>query len=64
MGENERNLQNLQLLSLIGTQITDAGLKELTGLKRLLTLMVMRTQVTDQGLNEFSEVLPNAYLVR
>ena len=39
-------------LNLSGTQVTDAGLKELDGLKNLHTLHLGGTKVTDRGLKE------------
>src|SRR5262249_55083470 len=41
-------------LSLDGTQITDAGLKELASLKNLHALDLHRTPVTDAGLKELA----------
>ncbi len=41
-------------VSLSGTNVTDADLKELSGLKDLQTLDLGRTQVTDAGLKELS----------
>ena len=41
-------------LNLYRTQVTDAGLKELAGLKSLHTLDLRGTQVTDAGLKELA----------
>jgi hypothetical protein len=41
-------------LYLGGTKVTDAGLKELAGLKSLQTLNLVGTQVTDAGLKELA----------
>lgn len=41
-------------LNLVGTQVTDAGLKELAGLINLTSLHLGFTQVTDEGLKELS----------
>src|SRR5262245_36261627 len=41
-------------LDLAGAQVTDAGLKELAGLKSLQTLDLVSTRVTDAGLNELA----------
>jgi hypothetical protein len=45
-------------LDLSGTRVTDAGLKELAGLKGLQTLHLGGTRVTDAGLRELQEALP------
>ena len=49
-------------LSLNSTKVTDAGLKELAGLKSLQALYLNNTQVTDAGLKELAglEELANA----
>jgi hypothetical protein len=47
----------LQFLNLSETQVTDAGLKELTGLKGL-QLLSLPTRVTDAGLQELRKALP------
>ena len=38
--------------------MTDAGLKELTGLKKLKWLSIVGTQVTDAGIAEIKEAIP------
>ena len=43
-------------LNLSGTQVTDAGLKELAGLKNLHTLNLNFTPVTDAGLKELADL--------
>src|SRR5205807_1684624 len=43
-------------LSLYGTQVTDAGLKEIAGLKSLQSLSLSGTQVTDAGLKELTSL--------
>ena len=45
-------------LNLLGTRVTDAGLKELAGLKSLHTLNLSETQVTDAGMAELEKALP------
>ena len=42
------------MLNLNGTQVTDAGLKELAGLTQMQNLGLSRTQVTDAGLKELT----------
>ena len=42
------------VISVEFTKVTDAGLKEVAGLKRLLTLNLANTQVTDAGLKELA----------
>ena len=43
-------------LTLSNSQVTDAGLKELAGLKQLQTLGLSDTQVTDAGLKELASL--------
>jgi internalin A len=43
-------------LDLSFTEVTDAGLKELAGLKGLQTLRLGRTQVTDEGLKDLAKL--------
>ena len=47
-------LSQLQRLDLSFTKITDAGIKELTGLKQLERLDLSDTRVTDAGLKELT----------
>ena len=47
-----------------GTQVTDAGLKELAGLKQLQTLDLSSTQVTDAGERQLRKALPNLQVIR
>ncbi len=53
-------------VSLSGTKVTDAGLKELAGLKSLTELDLDRTKVTDAGLRELAGLknLTKLYLQR
>jgi hypothetical protein len=46
------------------TQVTDAGLKELTGLKNLQELNVFRTQVTATGEKMLRSALPGCQIGR
>ena len=43
----------------LGTEVTDAGLKELAGLKQLQSLDLIRTQVTDEGVRQLRKALPD-----
>ena len=56
----------VQWLDLSNTQVTDASLKELAGLKQLRTLNLSNTQVTDAGLKELAGLkqLQTLYLYR
>jgi len=49
---------NVTTLDLGRTQVTDAGLKELAGLKQLTTLELRFTKVTVAGLKELRAALP------
>jgi internalin A len=51
-------------LSLNGTKVTDAGLKELKELKELTSLDVVETAVTDAGINELKEALPDIRVLK
>jgi len=44
--------------------VTDAGLKELAGLKSLQELVLDGTQVTDTGVAELRETLPKCVIRR
>jgi hypothetical protein len=46
-------------LFLMDTPVTDAGLKELHGLKALRLINVSRTKVTDEGVSELQKALPD-----
>ena len=52
------------LVYLDGTQVTDAGLKHLTGLTKLQALNLGSTQVTDAGVNTLQQALPNCQISR
>ena len=41
---------NLRILQLDNTSVTDAGLKSVAGLTRLVDLRLSHTQITDAGL--------------
>ena len=46
-GSDLAGLENLEILSLNKTKITDSGLKNLVGLSDLKTLSLSKTKVTD-----------------
>ena len=50
-------------LDLGNTEVTDAGLKELAGLKSLQALVLSDTSVTDTGLKELQEALPSCQII-
>jgi hypothetical protein len=52
----------LQSLRLNNTRITDAGLKELAGLKQLQELDLDNTRVTDKGRKELQKALPGCHI--
>jgi len=54
----------LQTLDLYNTQVTDAGVKELKGLKCLRLLDLRRTGVTDAGVKEIKAALPKIEIRR
>lgn len=57
-------LKNLSELSLLNTQVTDAGLKELASLKKLETLNLFETKVTTAGVAELQKALPLCQIFR
>ena len=50
--------ESLRELDVAGSKITDAGLKDLTGLTRLEKLTLSRTAITDAGLKPLLDQLP------
>jgi hypothetical protein len=54
----------LRELNLRDTNITDAGLKGLTGLKQLRKLDLTGTKVTDAGVKDLKKALPDCTVVR
>ena len=54
----------MQWLRLGGTQVTDAGLKELKNLKGLRTLDLSKTGVTGTGESELRNALPGCFIAR
>ncbi|MEC8989403.1 MAG: hypothetical protein VYB66_09150, partial [Verrucomicrobiota bacterium] len=63
----EADLEKLTTLSLAGTKITDAGLKDVAKLKQLTNLILMgnpSTEITDAGLKELAKLqqLKDLYL--
>jgi hypothetical protein len=67
----DEGLAHLQSLTELGSldlgfssNITDAGLRSLRGLKKLTNLVIVRSAVTDEGVREFQNALPNCDFVR
>jgi hypothetical protein len=54
----------LRRLDLNGTKVTDAGLKELAGLKNLKLLFLFDAPVTPAGIAELKKALPGCKIVR
>ena len=52
----ERDLQNVKMLNLSGTQITDEGLKEVAKLQNLGSLYLRDTQITGASLKELTKL--------
>jgi internalin A len=57
------DLKNLATIMLNGTQVTDAGLKELKNLKNLTWLDVSLTKVTDMGVKQLNKALPGCHIL-
>ena len=53
------DLEKVTRLDLSGTQITDAGLKEVAKLQKLEWLYLSATQITRAGVAELKKALPN-----
>ena len=53
-----KNLASLEYLNLYGTQVTDAGLGELEGLKNLRAIYLWQTKVTPEGVESLKKALP------
>lgn len=48
----------LEFLNLVGTQITDEGIKNLKGLKNLRKLYLWQTDVSEKGIQYLKNSLP------
>jgi len=57
-----KGLTLLQVLNLLDTQVTDAGLEHLKGLTSLLKLNVNLTRLTLAAVDELHKALPNCYV--
>ena len=53
-----KDCQNLNVLDLTGTRVTDAGLAHLAGLSELTSLLLAKTRVTAKGVEGLAKVLP------
>ena len=51
-------LSQLRILSLAGTQVTDAGLQHLAALRSLRQVFLYPSKVTDAGVEQLKAVLP------
>jgi len=51
-------MKELKELILFDTQVTDAGLVHLEGMKGLKTLDLNKTKITDAGLKNIQQALP------
>jgi hypothetical protein len=56
-------MPHLEWLELYDTQITDAGLETLKGLKHLRRLDIRKTKVTSAGVEDLHRALPGAEIV-
>ncbi len=55
-------MKGLRLLNLLGTKVTDAGLKVLSALNRLQTVDVRGTEVAEGGVQEWRKALPGCHV--
>jgi hypothetical protein len=60
--KNLAPLQNLKILSISKTNLTDAGLKDIAQLKGLTELDLLETRVTRQGVAELQKALPTCLI--
>ena len=51
-------------VNLFGSEVTDAGLKELAPLKNLTVLILADTQVTKAGLKDLQKALPKCFILK
>ena len=51
-------------VNITGRPVSDAGLKQLSGLTKLRFLYLERTQVTDEGVESLQQKLPDCIIVR
>ena len=58
----EADLEKVTELELGGTQITDAGLKEVSKIQNLTHLYLSNTQITDEGLKDMAKLQKLDYL--
>jgi len=56
-------MQQLKLLGLSGTKITDAGLKEVAKMRRLEELYLITNQITKAGVAKLKKALPNCAII-
>jgi hypothetical protein len=54
-----KDCERLEQALLDGTQVTDHGLKHLSGCKRLKVLTLLDTRVTADGVKQFRAALPD-----
>jgi hypothetical protein len=56
------DLKNLEFLNVYGTNITDAGLNSLGGVKSLKAVYLWQTKTTEQGVSAFKVKRPNVII--
>jgi hypothetical protein len=59
-----KGLTQLEYLSLLDSQVSDAGLVHLKNLQGLQILLLNGSKVTDAGLREIRQALPRAKVFR
>ena len=55
---------SLTKIRLIGTKVTDAGVKELGTIETSTVVLLADTKVTDAGVKELQKALPKCFIVR
>jgi hypothetical protein len=58
-----KNLQYLEYINLVGTKITDAGLKNLASSKSLKNIYIWKSAVTENGIAEVQKLHPDLHIV-
>jgi hypothetical protein len=63
LAKNLAELKRLERLSLVGANLTDAGIRHLAGLPNLESLDLRRTKASAAGIAELQKALPNCKII-
>jgi len=59
-----KDIQDLKVLDLRGTQISDAGIEKIVPLKTLQSVMFTRTHVSPDGIKKLKQARPDLAITR